>query len=73
MDTEEKGQKLTGGLGFRRVAHWSLTVATISMDGDGEENADEERFCTARTTVWSVTSIPSRNGDDVRLKIGERW
>jgi hypothetical protein len=40
MDTEEKGQKLTGGLGFRRVAHWSLTVATISMDGDGEENAD---------------------------------
>jgi hypothetical protein len=43
------------------------------MDGDGEENADEERFCTARTNVWSVTSIPSRNGDDVRLKIGVRW
>jgi hypothetical protein len=31
MDTEEKGQKLTGGLGFRRVAHWSLTVATMQL------------------------------------------
>jgi hypothetical protein len=26
-DHREKGQMLTGGLGFRRVAHWSLTVA----------------------------------------------